>query len=253
MSLGIVRQAQFRFWRYAEPRAILEWQSFYALRPLLKRLPKGDGHAVIVFPGFASSDKATKPLRKLLDDLNYQTHGWGLGQNLLFDESLEAEMVALVKEVAKSSGGKVSLVGWSLGGLYAREVAKRCADDVRCVISMGSPISGNPGHSNAHSLFKAFNGEPSNIDFTRYLQLNEAPPVPTTSIFSRSDGIVAWEGSVQQNEDDQSENIIVPASHLGLGVNPLVMMLLANRLSQPLGAWRKYKRRGLSRLLFKQL
>lgn len=251
MSLSVIRQAQFKFWRAAEPRAIFEWQSFYALRPLLKRLPKGDGHAVIVFPGFVSSDKATRPLRKLLGDLGYQTHGWGLGQNLLFNDELESEMVAMVKEVAASSGGKVSLVGWSLGGLYAREVAKMCADDVRCVISMGSPISGNPGHSNAHGLFKALNGEPSNIDYTRYLQLNDAPPMPTTSIFSRTDGIVAWEGSVQK-EGELCENIVVPASHLGMGVNPLVMCLLADRLSQPIDAWEKYQARGLARLLFKK-
>lgn len=251
MSFGFVRQAQFKFWRFAEPRAIFEWQSFYALRPLLKRLPKGDGHAVIVFPGFVSSDKATKPLRRLLDDLGYQSHGWGLGQNLLFNDELEAEMVAMVKEMASKSGGKVSLVGWSLGGLYAREVAKRCPEEVRCVISMGSPISGDPGHSNAHGLFRALNGEPNEIDYTRYFKLNEAPPMPTTSIFSRSDGIVAWEGSVQK-EGKLSENIVVPASHLGLGVNPLVMHLLADRLSQPLGEWKKYKRRGLAKFVFKK-
>lgn len=253
MSLSRIRRAQFRFWRYAEPRAIFEWQSFYALRPLLKKLPQGDGHAVIVFPGFASSDKATKPLRTLLNDLNYQAHGWGLGQNLLFDQSLEEEMIALVKEVASSSGGKVSLVGWSLGGLYAREVAKRCLDDVRCVISMGSPISGNQSHSNAHVLFQALNGQPSEIEISRSLGLNKAPSVPTTSIFSKTDGIVAWEGSVQNNVNQLSENIVVPASHLGLGVNPLVMMLLSDRLSQPLGQWRKFKRRGLSGLLLKTI
>jgi hypothetical protein len=77
MSLGLIRQAQFNFWRLAEARAVVEWQSFYALRPLLKRLPRGDGHPVIVFPGFVSSDNATKPLRNLLTDLGYQTHGWG--------------------------------------------------------------------------------------------------------------------------------------------------------------------------------
>ena len=251
MSFGFVRQAQFKFWRFAEPRAIFEWQSFYALRPLLKRLPKGDGHAVIVFPGFVSSDNATKPLRRLLDDLGYQSHGWGLGQNLLFNDELESEMVAMVKEVARESGGKVSLVGWSLGGLYAREVAKHCPKDVRCVISMGSPISGNPGHSNAHGLFRALNGEPNDIDYTRYFELNEAPPMPTTSIFSRTDGIVAWEGSVQK-EGKLSENIVVPASHLGMGVNPLVMHLLADRLSQPQGQWKKYKRKGLAKLIFKK-
>lgn len=251
MSLGLIRQTQFKFWRYAEPRAIFEWQSFYAMRGLLKRLPKGDGHPVIVFPGFASTDKATKPLRGLLQDLGYETHGWGLGLNLLFGDELEQEMIALVNDVAKKSGKKVSLVGWSLGGLYAREVAKVCHEQVRCVISMGSPISGKSEHSNAHGLFKVFNGEPTNIDYTRYFQLSEAPPVPTTSIFSHSDGIVAWEGSLQK-ESDTTESIVVPASHLGMGVNPLVMYLLADRLSQAEGAWSKFKTTGFKRLFFKK-
>jgi pimeloyl-ACP methyl ester carboxylesterase len=251
MSLGLIRQAQFSFWRFTEARAVFEWQSFYALRKLLKRLPRGDGHAVIVFPGFISSDRATQPLRSLLSDLGYETHGWGLGMNLVFGNELEEEMIALVREVAKKTGKKVSLVGWSLGGLYAREVAKVCSEDVRAVISMGSPISGQPEHSNAHGLFKAFNGEPTDIDYTRYFQLQVAPPVPTTSIFSHSDGVVAWEGSLQK-ESDTTESIVVPASHLGMGVNPLVMYLLSERLSQPEGAWTKFNAKGIKRLFFKK-
>jgi len=251
MSLSLIRQAQFNFWRMAEPRAVIEWQSFYAMRGLLKRLRKGDGHPVIVFPGFVSSDNATKPLRGLLQDLGYETHGWGLGMNVLFDDELEQEMIALVREVAKKSGKKVSLVGWSLGGLYAREVAKVCSEQVRCVISLGSPISGKPEHSNAHGLFKAFNGEPTDIDYTRYFQLHEAPPVPTTSIFSHSDGIVAWEGSLQK-EGDTTESIVVPASHLGMGVNPLVLYLLSDRLSQTEENWKKFNPKGIKRLFFKK-
>ena len=251
MALGIIRQAKFNFWGLVESRSLLEWQSFYAMRGVLKRLPKGDGHPVIVFPGFASSDIATKPLRGLLSDLGYEVHGWGLGMNVLFGEELESEMVALVREVAKKSGKKVSLVGWSLGGLYAREVAKVCSDQVRAVISMGSPISGKPEHSHAHSLFKAFNGEPTDIDYTRYFQLHQAPPVPTTSIFSYSDGVVAWEGSLQK-ETETSESIVVPASHLGMGVNPLVMYLLSDRLAQKEGAWTKFDAKGLKRLFFKK-
>jgi len=251
MSLGLIRRAKFNFWSLAEPRAVLEWQSFYALRPLLKRLPRGDGHPVIVFPGFVSSDNATKPLRNLLSDLGYQSHGWGLGMNVLFGNELEDEMIALVREVAEQTGKKVSLVGWSLGGLYAREVAKVCAQHVRSVISLGSPISGKPEHSNAHGLFKAFNGEPTDIDYTRYFQLHQAPPVPTSSIFSHSDGVVAWEGSLQK-ETNTTESIVVPASHLGMGVNPLVMYVLADRLSQPEDEWAKFKTSGVKRLFFKK-
>ncbi len=251
MAFGLMRRVGFKFWRYMEPRAIFEWQSFYALRPFLKRLPKGDGHPVIVFPGFGGSDRSTKPLRGLLSSLGYEAHGWGLGSNLFFDDELEAEMVALVREVAEKSDQKVSLLGWSLGGLYAREVAKACPELVRGVITMGSPISGRNRHSNAHALFQAINGEPTEQDKARQRHLHEAPPVPTTSIYSRTDGIVAWEGSVQKH-GDEIENIEVPASHLGLGVNPLVMVVLADRLVQPDGEWQAFDRRGLKKLVFKK-
>ena len=251
MALGRLRQAQFAFFRLLEPRAVLEWQSFFAFKPLLKRLRKGDGHSVVVFPGFVSSDRATKPLRGLLKDLGYESHGWGLGTNLLFNDALESEMVALVNEVYEKSGRKVSLVGWSLGGLYAREVAKACEGKVRCVITLGSPISGDTRHSNAHSLFQVLNGKPSKIDVTRYLKLNSPPQVPTTSIYSKTDGIVAWEGSVQKR-GEFTENVEVPASHLGIGVNPLAMFVVADRLAQVEGQWRRFSVKGLKRMVFKK-
>lgn len=256
MSLGILRRAQFSVLRYAEPRAVFEWQSFYALRPLMTRFLKGDGHPVIAFPGFGGGDNSTKPMRGLLDDLGYQTYGWGMGTNLVFNEQIEAEMVALVTEIAEQTGKKVSLIGWSLGGLFAREVAKVCPEHVRCVISMGSPISGDPNHSHAHKLFKIINGEPSDIDYTRYLELNDAPGVPTTSIYSKTDGVVAWEGSVQKqaanSKNQETENIEVPASHLGMGVNPFVMYLLADRLAQTEGKWQPFNRGGWKKLVYKK-
>lgn len=251
MALSRFRRIQFGLYRIFEPRAVLEWQSFFVFKPLLKKLKSGDGHSVIVFPGFVSSDRATRPLRGLLKDLGYDAHGWGLGTNLLFDEALEAEMVALVNEVYEKSGRKVSLVGWSLGGLYAREVAKACPGKVRSVVTLGSPISGNMRHSNAHTLYKAINGKPSKVDLTRYSSLNTPPSVPTTSIYSKTDGIVAWEGSVQKR-GEHTENIELPASHLGIGVNPLTMYVLADRLAQPEAHWKRFDIKGLRRLLYKR-
>ena len=251
MALGTLRQAQFRLFRLLEPRAIFEWQSFFALRPLLSKFPKGDGHSVVVFPGFVSSDRATRPIRGLLQELGYDTHGWGLGTNLLFSNALESEMIALVNEVYESTGKKVSLVGWSLGGIYAREVAKACKGKIRSVVTLGSPISGNTGHSHAHALFKVLNGEPSKIDITRYQSLNTPPDVPTTSIYSKSDGIVAWEGSVQAR-GEFTENIEVPASHLGMGVNPLALYAVADRLAQPENNWRRFNNHGFKSLVYKQ-
>ncbi len=249
MALNTFRKAQFKFFRLLEARAIFEWQSFYALRPLLKRFPKGDGHTVIVFPGFMSSDRATKPLRRFLSDLGYDARGWGLGTNMMFSQDLEAEMVALVTEAYEQSGDKVSLVGWSLGGLFAREVAKLCEDKVRGVVTLGSPISGVRGHSNASALFEALNGKPTAAEQQKYDALKLAPSVPTTSVYSKTDGIVAWEGSIQSS-GRQVENIEVPASHLGMGFNAFALYVVADRLSQSKNEWKPFKIAGAKRAVY---
>jgi pimeloyl-ACP methyl ester carboxylesterase len=233
-----------------EGRAVFEYGSFIALRGLLGMLPKGDGHSVIVLPGFMASDRSTAPMRRLLTSLHYDPHGWGLGRNVRIDLARERAMQDLLCRTADNSGRKVSLIGWSLGGVFAREIAKAHPDMVRQVISLGSPISDDRNHSNARKLFEMFNGrEPEPIKEGRYRNLSEAPPVPTTSILTKTDGIVAWRGSVQ-SPAPQTENIVVHASHVGLGVNPAVMVAIADRLAQPEGQWKPFDKRGLRRLLF---
>ena len=251
-QLGLSRKGPALFWTLTEgARASAEMTSFVLLRQLMKRLPKGDGHPVIFFPGFVASDRSTKPMRKLLKDLGYKTYGWGLGRNLVFNDHREAKMNALLERVYKEHGQKVSVVGWSLGGVFAREVAKSNPHMVRSVISLGSPISGDVEHSNAGRLYAVFNGKPSETMGARLDTISEAPPVPTTSIYTKTDGVVAWKGSIQRPGKTPSENICVPASHIGLGVNPLVMYALADRLAQPEGEWTPFEAEGLKRFIFK--
>lgn len=224
----------------AESRALLELAAFYAARPLLGALPKGDGHPVLVLPGFLASDTSTAPLRGLLGDLGYAPHGWELGRNVKVDSQRVRDMEALLLRIHRDSGKKVSIVGWSLGGVFARELAKMHPLAVRQVISLGSPISDDRGHTNAARLFEYLNGkEPQPVREGRFKGLGEAPPVPTTSILTRSDGIVHWRGSVQHPHagHERTENIEVIASHVGLGVNPSVMVAIADRLRQPEGEW----------------
>ncbi|WP_435418182.1 alpha/beta hydrolase [Parerythrobacter aurantius] len=236
----------------AEPgRALGELAAFYALRPLLGHLPRGDGHGVLVLPGFMASDGSTAPLRSLLDDLGYQTAGWGLGRNVRVDNARIEAMANCVEDLHASSRGKVSIVGWSLGGVFARELAKLMPDKVRFVISLGSPISDDRNHTNARRLFEYLNGrEPEPMRDGRFRQLGKAPPVPTTSILTKTDGVVHWRGSVQADEGGQTENIEVLASHCGLGVNPLVAYAVADRLAQADGAWQPFAPRGLASLAF---
>lgn len=235
----------------AEPgRAMGELASFYALRPLLSMLPKGDGHGVLVLPGFMAGDVSTAPLRSLLRDLGYDAVGWNLGRNVRVDEARVSAMMACVDELYERTGRKVSIVGWSLGGVFARELAKQAPERVRLVISLGSPISDDRNHTNARRLFEYLNGrEPEPMRNGRFRTLGVAPPVPTTSILTKTDGIVHWRGSVQHG-GGEVENIEVHASHCGLGVNPCAVYAIADRLAQAEGTWMPFKPTGLAALFF---
>lgn len=230
------------FWTLVEGRAMLELGLFYAARPLMASLPKGDGHAVMTLPGFMASNSSTVPMRGVLAKLGYDAHGWDSGRNVRVDNALLGRLESQLSKLHKASGRKVSLIGWSLGGVLARELAKLHPEKVRLVISLGSPISDDRGHTNAARLFELLNGkEPEPMRGGRFHGLDEAPPVPTTSIFTKTDGIVHWRGSVQHPDKASgkhpTENIQVHASHCGLGVNPSVMVAMADRLAQPEGTW----------------
>ncbi|MFO1254277.1 MAG: alpha/beta hydrolase [Sphingomonadaceae bacterium] len=254
-ALEIEARPPHRLLALAEGRALVELASFYALRPLLGKLPRGDGHPVLVLPGFLASDSSTRPMRRLLRELGYDAHGWGLGRNLRVDLQRVHEMERLLLKLFEDTGRKVSIVGWSLGGVFARELAKLHPQAVRQVISLGSPIHDDRRHTNATRLFEYLNcKEPEPIRHGRFTGLDQAPPVPTTSILTRTDGIVHWRGSVQhpQAGNARTENIEVHASHCGLGVNPSVMVALADRLKQPEDEWAPFVPRLSQRWMFPQ-
>ena len=232
------------------PRAIFEFASFLALRPLLSFLPRGDGHPVLVLPGFLASDTSTVPLRKLLIDLGYDAVGWDLGRNVQITETRVKAMGACLSALHQRTGRKVTIIGWSLGGLLARELAKLQPDAVRQVISLGSPLSADRGISKVRRLFEALNGTVPEVQRRgQFLDIASPPPVPSTSVFTKSDGVVHWRGSIQP-EGPERENVEVLASHIGLGVNPTVMWLIANRLAQPEGEWTPFKAKGLAAWAF---
>ena len=231
-----------------ELRAFSEFAAVLALLPLLRTAPRGDGHPVLVLPGLIASDASTKPLRAYLSDRGYEVHGWGLGRNMGLRSGVEAKMKARLREIHRRSGRKVSVVGWSLGGLFAREMASTAPDAVRSVITLGSPIRGNPRSTNAWKVYELASGQ--SVDDPKLLRLRDAAPtVPTTSIYSRSDGIVAWKCSVEPSSD-HTESIEVVGSHCGLAVNASALYAIADRLAQPEGAWRHFERRGLKGWIF---
>jgi pimeloyl-ACP methyl ester carboxylesterase len=232
-----------------EGRAMPEFGAFWLLRPWLSVTPRGDGHPVLVLPGLLADDSSTRPLRSFLNSHGYRAHGWKQGRNCGLRGSLERDMVARIDELfERYDRRKISLVGWSLGGLYARQLAKLAPDKVRCMISLGSPFAGSPKSTNAWRAYEMVSG--SKVDDQELLDmLAEAPPVPTTSIFSRSDGICAWQTCLNQ-DGPASENIEVYGSHCGLGHHPAAVYAIADRLAQPEGNWQKFDRSGWRTLAF---
>ncbi len=213
---------------------------------------RGDGHPVLVFPGMAASDLSTRPLRHWLRALGYQAHGWGQGRNLGPRGGVIAASLARIHELHQQHGRKVSLIGQSLGGIYARELAKQAPDAVRLVITLGTPFTGGARSTNAWRLFESLNGR-QHLAADARAGVRQPPPVPTSSVYSRSDGIVAWQCSVQDAtaQNPQTENIEVETSHTGMAVNPLVLHAIADRLAQPEGQWLPFARRGLRRLAYR--
>ena len=233
-----------------EGRALSELGAYYLARPLLRSNPRGDGHPVLVVPGFLATDFSTAPLRSFLSSHGYAAEGWKLGRNL-GARGLEDRLRERVAGLRRAHGRKVSLVGWSLGGIFAREIARLARDDVRSVITLGSPFNHDPRANHSWRLFEYLSGRTiDGIDPAIRAGMRQPPPVPATAIYSRSDGIAAWQCCVEQ-EGPTSESIEVEGSHLGLGHNPLVLHAVADRLAQPEGAWQRFERRGLRRYFYR--
>jgi pimeloyl-ACP methyl ester carboxylesterase len=231
-----------------EERAIWELQAFLAAYPLLQRAPRGDGHPVLALPGLSASDVSTRPLRTYLRAQGYAAHGWKQGSNRGPRTGVEAGIDARLAELALHYNRKVSLIGWSLGGVFAREAARRSPDLVRQVITLGSPFAGEPKASNAWRLYEVLSGRRVD-DWPEREAMKLPPPMPSTAIYTRSDGIVAWQGCREQ-ESATTENIEVEGSHSGLGYNPAVLYAIADRLALPEGEWRPFDRKGLRSLLY---
>lgn len=235
---------------FLEGRAIHEFGAFMGALPLLSLAPRGDGHPVLVLPGLVASDVSTRPLRAFLRTRGYHVRGWGQGRNLGLRHGVQEGMVELLQEMNETSGRAVSVVGWSLGGLYARQLAKMMPERVRQVITLGSPFAGSPKSTNAWRVYELASGRRADEEDERFGgSLAGAPPVPTTAIFSRTDGICAWQGCVEKSSA-QSESIEVESSHCGMGHHPAVVYAVAERLAQKEGEWAPFDRSGWRALVY---
>jgi pimeloyl-ACP methyl ester carboxylesterase len=224
-------------------RAVGEFARLAERRKLLREVPRGDGHPVLVLPGFLAGDLSTLPLRRFLRALCYDARGWKLGINTgptpALREALERRLLHLVERHGRS----VSLIGWSLGGIYARELARAHAEHVRQVITLATPFR-DISATHASRIVPIRPGGRSLREAHDLRALLRRPlPVPTTSVYSRSDGIVAWQSCLEV-PDVRRENVEVHCSHTGMGWHAETLRVIADRLAQPEGSWRPYSPRG---------
>jgi len=228
----------------AEARGILEFNASLLLAPLLMRAPRGDGHPVLALPGFLASDLSMAPLRRYLAELGYDAHAWRMGRNIGGVTKMRAVLRTRLAEIYTASGRKVSVVGWSLGGVYARDLALQAPDMVRSVITLASPFANDVRATNATRLYEALSGERVGDNPELEQAIAGDLPVPVTSIYSRTDGIVNWRTCLLR-PSDTAENIEVHlASHVGIGVNPAALWAIADRLAQGEGQFSPFDRSG---------
>lgn len=236
-------------WQVLEGRAVFELGAMAWLYPLLRQAPRGDGHPVLVVPGFLASGSSTFPLRQFLKSLGYAAHRWKQGRNLGGVGETEERLLGRLRELRRRYGRKVSVIGWSLGGMYARELAWMAPEDVRLVITMGSPFRNHTGTA-VTLLYEDVSGQSeAHMDPALLARLSQPLPVPSTSIYTRTDGVVHWRCSLERPAAT-TENIRVLGSHCGLGHNPLALWAIADRLAQPEDRWRPFRREAFRRFAY---
>jgi alpha-beta hydrolase superfamily lysophospholipase len=174
------------------PTLALDWRT----------LPRGDG-PVLVLPGFATTDTSTVVIRSVLDRLGYASYGWGLGRNHGNHTTLLPRVVERIARLASDHGEPLLLVGWSLGGMFAREATRLAPERVRGIVTLGTPLVG---------------GGEGGI------------PVPITAIYSKRDAVVPWHYCI--DPDSQVEHVEVDATHFELGVSPEVLRIVAATLAR---------------------
>lgn len=238
---------------FMELRAPLEAAAYVVMRPLLRKLHvAGDRHSVLVLPGGLGDDGSTFFLRWGIRNLGYSVHGWGIGRNMGLTEQMVTALRARVDELYKLHDTKISVVGWSLGGIYARMLARDMPDKVRQVITLGSPFRMVEEDQFAYNMVgqarweKMVRKHSEELDLLRVHEHHRPPlTVPSTAIYSRTDGFAPWQLSIDEvgpkAPNSRAENVEVRGSHTGLSSNPITLAVVLDRLALPEDHWRPFK------------
>ncbi len=237
-----------------ELRALFEMALLPAALPLLLNAPRGDGHPVLLIPGFLADEKSLIALKLFLQSKNYDVHTWGLGRNLGFRSKHASALPQKIRYLHHITGRKVSLVGWSLGGVFSLYGAESTLECVRSIVTLGSPVSVDAAGSQSPRAVKAMYrlashhlGAAAHVMQPRAKKLRERRrlAIPTSCLYSLGDGVVPPQEATIDGDPTLHENIQVPGSHLGLGFNGIVLAIVADRLAQPEGDWKPFQPRGL--------
>jgi Alpha/beta hydrolase family len=232
-------------------RAVMEYVGMQLMKQ--DSLPKGDGHPVVIFPGFAAERQSLAPLQKFCTALGYTAYDWGRGVNTGPHSDVDGwidELAQHVGELTSTHRRRISLIGWSLGGIYARELARRNPVQVRQVITLGSPFAlTDPRQSHADGAYQrrahlhAAGRLPSPEEMAKPIT------VPSTAVYSRRDGIVSWRACIAP-ETSLHENVEVRCGHLGFGTDPATLWLIADRLAAPVAQRQRFRPPASLRLLY---
>ncbi len=232
------------------PRAMWDLLACAATAMPLANAAQGDGHPVLVLPGFMTTDASTTILRRFLKGRGYRVYGWDLGRNTGPRKGLRSDIHARIEHILESNDGrKISLIGQSLGGIYARVIAVQKPEVVRQVITLGAPFAGwrsmTPPVSRMFEYMSGITLKKEALPRRVVRDFTSDPLAPCTAFYSKLDGIAHWRSCIYKHDgeraDVQKENIEVFCSHSGMGVHPAVLYATANRLAQPEDDWRPFR------------
>ncbi len=237
-----------------EGRGLLEMALLPASLPLLMEAPHGDGHPVLLVPGFMAGETTLIGLKLMLQNKGYDVHTWGMGRNMGFRSKHANALPQKIRHLHYTTGKKVSLVGWSLGGVFSMYGAQNSLECVRSIITLGSPVSVDAEGSQSPTAVKALYrlvshrlGSGAHVMQPKVKVMRERRrlAIPTSCLYSVTDGVVPPQEATIDGDPALHENIQVPGSHIGLGFNGIVLSIVADRLAQPENQWKPFVPNGL--------
>ncbi len=193
---------------------------------------RGDGHPVLVFPGFTLNGSSTADLRVRLQQLGYPVYDWRQGFNYGPGWNFDVWLSMLsqqLQEIHADHQNSVSIIGCSLGGIYARELGKLHPQLIRQVITLATPFV-KPDLAESEGIFGSLSGVPFLPDEALLQRLCEPPPVPSSSIYSQTDGLVGWQSCIGKQSTDHRNIEVKGVSHLGMVHHPEVLETIAGLL-----------------------